>query len=279
MSTNETDAVFSGSVPEFYERYLVPLIFREYADDLTRRVHRLSPTDVLEVAAGTGVVTRVLADTLDRSVAIIASDLNEAMIDHARSVGTSRPVQWRRADVMDLPFADESFDAVVCQFSVMFFPDRARAMGEVCRVLRPGGAFVFNVWDCIENNELADEVTDAVGTLFPEDPPRFLARTPHGYHEPAQIQADVAAGGFSTPADFDVLECRGRAATSDIPAIAYCQGTPLRDEIEARDAGRVGEATAVATAALTERFGATGLDTRIRGFVITATKPRLTPVE
>ncbi len=279
MSTNETDAVFSGSIPEFYEQYLVPLIFREYAADLARRIHGLSPRSVLEIAAGTGVVTRVLADTLDRSVAIIASDLNEAMIDHARSVGTSRPVQWRRADVMYLPFADESFDAVVCQFSVMFFPDRARAMGEVCRVLRPGGAFVFNVWDCIENNELADEVTDAVGTLFPEDPPRFLARTPHGYHEPAQIQADVAAGGFSTPADFDVLECRGRAATSDIPAIAYCQGTPLRDEIEARDASRLDEATAVATAALTERFGATDLDTRIRGFVITATKPRLTPVE
>lgn len=173
---------------------------------------------------------------------------------------------------MDLPFEDASFDAVVCQFGVMFFPDRAAAYAEVARVLRPGGVFLFNVWDSIEQNEFADVVTAAVGELFSHDRPVFLARTPHGYFDEASIQADVAAGGFLSPAGFEALEARSRAVSADVPAIAYCQGTPLRNEIEARDASRLGEATAVATAAIGDRFGVGEVDGKIRGYVITAIK-------
>lgn len=271
LINHESDAVFTGSVPEIYERYLVPLIFERYAEDLAERTAGLSATSVLEVAAGTGVVTRALASGLDRSVQITASDLNQAMIDHADGVGTSRPVDWRQADVMQLPFADGSFDAVVCQFSVMFFPDRQRAFTEIRRVLRPGGSFLFNVWDEIANNEFADVVTQAVGELFPHDPPRFLPRTPHGYCDDSTIRADLAAAGFPTPVDVVALEHRSLAATADLPAIAYCQGTPLRDEIDQRDPERLDEATAHATALLAERFGATDLDGKIRGYVVTVT--------
>ena len=269
---HETDRVFAGTVPELYDRLLVPLIFESYADDLAARVAEFELASVLEVAAGSGVVTRAMAAGLPASVAITATDLSQSMVDHAQSLGTSRPVEWRAADVMDLPFDDASFDAVVCQFGVMFFPDRPAAFGEVARVLRPGGVFLFNVWDAIEHNEFADVVTSAAGDLFPEDPPMFLDRTPHGYFDEEVIQADVAAGGFMTPARFEHLEARSQASSAEIPAIAYCQGTPLRNEIEGRDPSRLAEVTAAATSAIEQRFGATDVDGRVSGYVVTASK-------
>ena len=174
---------------------------------------------------------------------------------------------------MALPFGDGIFDAVVCQFGVMFFPDRPAAFAEVARVLRSGGVFLFNVWDRIEHNELARVVTTAVAGLFPDDPPLFLARTPHGYHDEAAIRADVAGGGFETVVGFEALEARSRAVSCDIPALAYCQGTPLRNEIEARGPSRLVEATEVAAAAIRQHFGPIDIDAKIRGYVITATKP------
>ena len=268
MSEFEADAVFAGSVPEVYERFLVPLIFELYANDLAERVACVEPSSVLEVAAGTGVLTRALADRLAGSVEIIASDLNPDMISHAVGVGTSRPVQWRQADVMTLPFGDDEFDVVVCQFSAMFFPDRGAAYAEIGRVLQPGGLWLFNVWDEIANNEFAAVVTDAVGELFPDDPPRFLARTPHGYFDETAIRSDLAAGGFSSPVIIEALEHRSRATTPDLPAVAYCRGTPLRNEIEQRDPDRLDEAVDLATARLQDRFGPTDLDSKIRGLVV-----------
>jgi SAM-dependent methyltransferase len=273
VTNNQSDAVFAGSVPEVYERCLVPLIFEFYADDLAKRIARLAPTSVLEIAAGTGVVTRALASGLDASVEITASDLNPDMIDHAEALGTSRPVTWRHADVMHLPFPDNSFDVVVCQFSAMFFPDRPTAYAEVNRVLRAAGSFVFNVWDEIANNEFAAVVTEAVGELFPDDPPLFLARTPHGYHDETTIRSDLTSAGFTEHVTIEALEHRSRANNADLPAIAYCQGTPLRNEIEQRAPTRLHEATAHASKRLAERFGSTDLESKIRGFVITAIAP------
>ena len=190
------------------------------------------------------------------------------MLETAAQVGTARPVQWRQADAMQLPFADGEFDAVVCQFGVMFFPDKGKAFGEARRVLRPGGAFGFNAWDRIEDNELADAVTSALATLFPDDPPRFLARTPHGYHDPAAIERDLRAGGFAQPARIDTVAARSVAPTARHPAIAYCQGTPLRSEIEARDAARLGEATDFAAAAVARRFGTGPVDAKMQAHIV-----------
>ena len=165
----------------------------------------------------------------------MATDLNQAMLDEAQAQGTRRRVEWGRADAMDLPFGDGSFDAVVCQFGVMFFPDKAKADSEVLRVLQPGGVFLFNVWDRIEENEFADTVTTALASLFPDDPPRFMARTPHGYHDRAVIEDDLGKGGFMRAARIETIAARSRADSPRVPAVAYCQGTPLRNEIEARD--------------------------------------------
>lgn len=265
----DLDTSFTTDAAKFYESTLVPLIFRPYARDLAERTRNLRPTAVLEVACGTGVVTRALAETLPADCSITATDLNGAMVAHAEHVGTARPVTWRQADVMSLPYAAHSFDVVVCQFSVMFFPDRVAAYREVRRVLRPGGAFLFNVWNDIERNEFAKVVTEAVGALFPEDPPLFLARTPHGHGSPAEIKGDVASAGFENCLLVQRDE-RSVAAAPDLPAIAYCQGTPLRNEILARDADGLERATAVATEALYSHFGAGPIDGGISGVVVVA---------
>lgn len=266
---SDTDKVFAGSIPKLYDTYLVPLIFEPYAADLANRVASQPVTRVLEVAAGTGVVTRALASVLPHGAAIVATDLNQAMLDQAAAAGTRRPVEWRQADAMQLPFTDASFDAVVCQFGVMFFPDKTRAFSEARRVLRPGGVYLFNVWDRIEDNEFADVATSALESVFPNDPPRFLARTPHGYHERRSIERDLASGGFNAIPRFDTITARSRAASSQIPAIAYCQGTPLRNEIEARDASRLGEATDAAAEAIGKRFGTGAVDGKIQAHIVT----------
>jgi len=269
MQGPDTDKVFAGSIPELYDTYLVPLIFEPYAADLAKRLGSRSLSRVLEVAAGTGVVTRALAAVLPEKVAIVATDLNQAMLDQAAAVGTRRALEWRQADAMQLPFADGTFDAVVCQFGVMFFPEKPRAFAEARRVLRPGGVFLFNVWDRIAENEFADTVTSALEVLFPEDPPRFLARTPHGYHDRRTIERDLASGGFAGAARIDTVAARSLAASPRVPAIAYCQGTPLRNEIEARDASRLAEATDVAAEAIGKRFGRGAVEGKIQAHIVT----------
>ena len=263
----ESDKVFAGSIPALYEQYLVPMIFAPYAADLASRVAAAGPRRVLEIAAGTGVVTRALVDALP-DAEIVATDLNPAMLEQAQSVGTARPVQWRQADAMALPFADGEFDAVVCQFGVMFFPDKPQAFAEARRVLKPGGTFLFNVWDRVEENDFADTIGDALATVFPDDPPRFMARTPHGYHDAATIHRDLATAGFAFPPRIETLAFRSRAQSARIVAVAYCQGTPWRSEIEARDASMLEAATDAAEAEIARRFGAGVVDGRIRAHVV-----------
>jgi ubiquinone/menaquinone biosynthesis C-methylase UbiE len=265
-----TDKLFAGSIPEIYDRLLVPLIFEPYALDLARRLAEARPRDVLETAAGTGVLTRALAARLPAEARIVASDLNQPMLDRAaaRQPGDGR-IEWRQADALALPFADGSFDAVACQFGVMFFPDKAQGYREARRVLKPGGRFLFNVWDRIAENEFADVVTEALAALFPHDPLRFMARIPHGYHDVDRIRAELAAAGFADIA-VEAVDARSKAASPRDPAIAYCQGTPLRNEIEARDAARLEEATDAAAEALARRFGKGAIEGRIRALVISA---------
>jgi ubiquinone/menaquinone biosynthesis C-methylase UbiE len=266
----ETDKLFAGSIPEIYDRFLVPLIFEPYARDLAERLAKLKPRDVLEIAAGTGVLTRAIASRLDALARIVATDLNQPMLDHAalKQAGDRR-IAWRQADALVLPFEDQRFDVVACQFGVMFFPDRVQGYKEARRVLRPGGHFFFNVWDRLSENEFAHVVTEALATLFPQDPPRFMARTPHGHHDVAKIREELTAAGFAS-ISIETLEERSRASSPRDVAIAYCQGTPLRNEIEARDASRLEDATHEATKALARRFGDGPIEGRIRAHVMTA---------
>jgi len=263
------DKVFAGSIPEIYDRFMVPLIFEPYAIDLAQRVANLAPDDVLEIAAGTGVLTRALAERLSASTNVVATDLNQAMLDQAAKRQPSRAVEWKQADALALPFADRSFDVVACQFGAMFFPDKVKGYGEARRVLRPGGRFLFNVWDRISANEFADIVTRTLGEMFPADPPLFMVRTPHGHHDAAQIKRDLLAAGFVDVA-VEPVDARSKTASAREVAVAYCQGTPLRNEIEARGAARLEEATDRSTDAVARRFGTGAVDGRIRAFVVSA---------
>ena len=258
------DALFAGSIPELYERFLLPLIFDPYAEDLIRRIVQRTPASVLEVAAGTGAVTRKMMLRLPTDTHIMATDLNQGMIDQARRQCKAANIEWRQADAMNLPFPDASFDLVVCQFGAMFFPDKARAFGEAHRVLRPRGAFLFNVWDTLDRNEFARTVHDTVAARFPHDPPRFLARTPYGYNDLATIRRDLAEGGF-TAIEHAVVPSRSHAPSARIPATAFCQATPLRAEIEAR--GNLDETTGAVECALERHFGNGIIEGQIQAIV------------
>jgi len=266
MSLSQGDRAFIDAIPEVYERLLVPLIFEAHALDLAARIARTAPLRVLEIAAGTGVLTRQLAVTLPEKAAIVATDLNQPMLDQAIAIGTKRPVEWQVADALSLPFPDGSFDAVACQFGVMFFPDKPRAYSEIHRVLRPQGHFFFSAWDRIEINDFAALTEAALAELFADNPPRFLSRTPHGYHDPTIIRRELEEGGFSNGAEINAVAARSRAPSAHIAATAYCLGTPLRSEIEARTASP-DTAIAKAAEAIARRFGASAVDGKIQALV------------
>ncbi|HEX4710467.1 class I SAM-dependent methyltransferase [Phenylobacterium sp.] len=258
---------FSGSIPQAYDRYMGPLAFQPYAEDLATRLAGLSG-DLLEVAAGTGIVTGVLDRTLPAGARITATDISQPMLDYAAGKLNSPRVAWRAADGQALPFGDASFDAVVCQFGVMFFPDRRAGYAEARRVLRPGGRYIFSVWDRIEVNEAARTVSEAMCARFASDPPDFLARVPYGYHDVDRIRTDMAAAGFER-VELQTTALRGRALSAKDVAVALCQGTPLRPEIEARDVGGLQAATDAAAEALAHRFGAGPVDSQLQAHVIT----------
>jgi ubiquinone/menaquinone biosynthesis C-methylase UbiE len=199
---------------------------------------------------------------------ITATDLNVAMVD----IGSVQvpAARWQQADAMELPFDEASFDLVACQFGVMFLPDHAAAYAGVARVLRPGGHFLFNCWAPLATHDVEATVIAALAECFPADPPSFLARVPHGYHDPARIAADLASGGFEdVRIETVALECVGRSAAG--LAHGYCRGTPLRAEIEAR--GDLDSAQVAVAAALQERFGRGQVVGRMAALVVSAISP------
>lgn len=266
----DSDKDFVGSIPEIYDNFLVPLIFETYAQDLVDRVVSLRPMSILETAAGSGVVIRALIPSLASETTVTVTDLNQPMLDYAASKQEpDKRVSWRQADALNLPFKDASFDVVMCQFGIMFYPDRIAGYSEAYRVLKPGGALIFNVWDHIETNEFADVVTSAAASVFPDDPPQFLPRTPHGYYDENLIRKELGEAGFVN-IKYESLEATSTAPSPRHPAVAYCQGTPLRNEIEERDPDLLDHVTDCAADAILQRFGAGPVSAKIRGHIITA---------
>lgn len=263
-----SDVTFAGSIPTIYEQYLVPLIFAPYAQDMAERVRGDAPRQVLETAAGTGAVTRALAAALPEAE-IVATDLNQAMLDRAAEITPAKRVRWKQADAQALPFEDAVFDTLVCQFGAMFFPNKVAAYREALRVLKPGGRLRFSVWDNLAANPMSQVVHDAVGALFPDDPPRFFERAPFGYCDADRIRGDLRQAGFGA-VEIETVEKVTRAPSPREPAIGLCQGTPLRGEIEARAADRLAEVTDQTAAALAEHFGPSALENRMSALVVAA---------
>ncbi len=247
-----TDLAFTGSVPQNYDRYMGPLLFRPYAAEVARRAQALSPGRILETAAGTGIVTEALAHALPGAL-IVATDLNPDMLAIAAGkLGPGR-AELRQADALDLPFDDGSFDLVVCQFGVMFYPDKPKGASEARRVLGDGGTYLAIIWDKIERNPVSQVLAEAVAAEFPDDPPRFLERAPFGYADPALIERDLRSGGFTDVA-IETVKLSSRVNAKEA-AMAMCAGSPMTAEIAERGDDAVERATLAAERALQQFDG------------------------
>jgi SAM-dependent methyltransferase len=260
---------FGGSIPENYESYLVPLLFLDYAADLAARLEVPPRGAVLETACGTGAVTRHLRARLSDHIRLTITDLAPAMVERARQVvGERAGIEYRQADTTELPFADGSFDAVICQFGVMFFPDKAKGMREAARVLKPGGRFVFNVWDKLELNVFSQAVHDEMARLFPDDPPRFL-EVPFSYNDLSTIVPTLQAAGFGT-IDVTVQPRASKAPDARHVALGLVAGSPLANQVIERGSPSLEDVATAVAASLSSRFGSGPISAPTQAFQFSA---------
>lgn len=266
--TDSTPA-FDGAIPKAYDAYLGPLLFEPHADDLTRRTVAAAPARILEIACGTGILTARLCAALPEAT-VVASDISEDMLAFAQAkIGDKPGLTFGQADGSALPYPDDTFDAVVCQFGVMFFPDKAAAMTEALRVLAPGGRLLFNTWGPIESNPLIGVAIETIDGFFDSDPPQFY-KVPFGYHDVAGIAQMVASAGFADVAHerlgFDASPSAADAARGLV------HGNPTLTELQARGSTDPDVAETALAKAITEALGdpvATSMD----AIVFSARKP------
>jgi ubiquinone/menaquinone biosynthesis C-methylase UbiE len=262
------EGAFSGSIPAIYDRFMGPMLFEPYARELAGRFSRFSGS-LLETAAGTGRVTRALAATVGDDATIVATDLSEPMLAKAAQAVHDPRVALRQADACELPFADCAFDGILCQFGVMFFPDKVRAFTEARRVLRPGGSFVFSVWDDIEENELCLAFHRAIAACFPDDPPQFLLKGPFSYHDRGVIEAQLKAAGWRDIA-FETVRLETPSPSAADAAFGLCNGSPLVAEFQARGPARQDEVVGAVESAFRKQFGDGPLHPVGQAVVVTA---------
>ena len=265
------NAAFVGSIPENYDRYLGPVLFDPYAVDLVARLDLPENASVLELACGTGIVTRRLRDRLGSAARLVATDLNDAMMGYASAkFGRGEAVEWKQADATDLPFDDQSFDAVVCQFGLMFFPDKERALCETYRVLKPGGVFLFSVWDKIEINDLPHIAHTIISKFFDDNPPDFY-EVPFSFHDPETIKSLVSTAGFKQ-LQVSVLPLQAISPSARDAAKGLIHGNPVIAAIKEWDESRVAEIEAAVAAAVAAQCGDEPVRGRMQALVCAAVR-------
>lgn len=265
------DTAFIGSIPENYDRYLGPALFEPYAADLVERLNVSEGASVLELACGTGIVTRRLRDRLPPGVRLVATDLNEAMMAYAaRKFRPDEAVEWKQADATNLPFPDESFNAIVCQFGLMFVPDKEGAIREAYRVLKPGGAFLFSVWDAIEQNDLAHIAHTTISTFFEHDPPNFY-EVPFCFHDPEVIKSLMTRAGFRDT-KLSLLTLPSISPSALEAAKGLVEGNPVIVAIKERRPSDVPKIVAAVAEAVAARCGDMPVRGRMQAFVCTAAR-------
>jgi len=250
----EEASQFVGDIPENYDRSLGPIIFEDYADDLARRAAAIGAARVLELAAGTGIVSRKLKDALGPGAHLTVTDLNAAMLDVARSkFNSDEGVEFVPADAMQLDFSDSEIDLIICQFGVMFFPDKIAAFREALRVLRPGGSYLFSTWGPMAKNPFAQIAHEVAARLFPVDPPVFY-QVPFSYPDPAAVCEDVTAAGFHD-IEHDTVAIKKPVKDWGGFAHGLVYGNPLIDEIRRRGEVKADDVKGAIETALRDAFG------------------------
>jgi ubiquinone/menaquinone biosynthesis C-methylase UbiE len=268
----DRDAAFVGSIPENYDRYLGPILFQHYADDLVARLEVVSGMRVLETACGTGILTERLVRRLAGQGTVVATDLNEPMIAHGqRKLAGAARLEWRQADATKLPFEDASFDAVVCQFGLMFFPDKAAGVREAFRVLKPGGRYLLNVWEALEHNPVARITHETVTSFFPSDPPQFYT-VPFSLHDKARVCAWLEAAGFEEIESHSVRRI-GISPSAAEAAIGLIEGNPVYNAIMDRRPEALGDIKAAVITNLAAQLGDHPLRCHLRALVFSARRP------
>lgn len=272
FSISEDSTRFDGSIPEMYDRHLGALLFEAHAADIAERVANLRPRRVLEIAAGTGIVSRQLLETLPAEASLTVTDLNAPMLEYARSksIARGRDVEWRQADAQQLPFPDESFDTVVCQFGVMFFPDKRKGLIEFNRVLEKGGALIFSVWDSFDTNPVQAIAHSTIGTFFEEDPPDFY-KVPCGMGNRVEAVHLTEDAGFKDVV-IETVSLTGSSSSARSAAQGLVKGNPVINAIRERGSTDVDGIVLALARALEVRFGAGPIQVPLRAHVLTAIK-------
>jgi ubiquinone/menaquinone biosynthesis C-methylase UbiE len=262
-------SAFVGKIPEQYDRYLAPLFFNPYADDLAGRLAVVEDMQILEVACGTGIVTRRLVERLGGRGSVVATDLNEAMFAHARTRLPGRgDAHYRTADGTSLPFESRSFHAVVCQFGLVFFSDQPAGAREAFRVLTPGGVYLLNVWDSLARNPVPRIAHETIAKFFPNDPPRFYT-VPFGSYDRAALEALLRDAGFSEVRCERVAK-QGESPTAADAAIGLVEGNPVYGEIMQRRPDALADIKAAVAANLARELGDRPLRAPLSALVATA---------
>ena len=261
---------FAGSVPKNYETYLGPLFFEPYAINLVEHIRNTTLSNVLEIACGTGRVTKHLAAKLSRNTSLLATDLNEDMLKIARRIVTSKNIKWQVADAHELPFGEDTFDLVICQYGVMFFQDKPKALKEINKVLKKGGRFIFNTWNELQYNALSRMAQTVLDEIYPDDPPRFLEKGPYSFYNQDQIKQILAEAGFSN-ISIELVSKTGLAATPEDAVNGILDGTPNFGYMAERDIPP-SVAKEKLIALLTDHYGSKNLQLPMQAFVVKAEK-------
>lgn len=265
------NAQFAGSIPAAYDRHLGPMFFQPYAEDIAARLNVTANSSVLELACGTGIVTRVLREQLPATACLVATDLNEPMMQIAAAKFTQADaVEWKQADATNLPFSDASFDAVVCQFGLMFFPDKPLSAREAFRVLKPGGVFLFNVWDSLGQNPLGQVAHETIASFFEKDPPAFY-QVPFGYHDHGEIRRLLDDAGFRD-VRVETVSKMSIPTRAEDAAAGLVQGSPIAIAIADRGGSLFGEITKAVASALEKHFGSSTFQAPMRAVVAESRK-------